>query len=83
MRSLINKYLRNLQKSWNNIFNLDGEELVLSLKREKVLILENKSTRIRNTEIVLNMALSSKWTRRLASQVGNVGSIPARVTKCS
>ena len=53
---------------------------MLSLKKEKVLILENKSTRIRNTEIVLNMALSSKRTRRLASQAGNVGSIPARVT---
>ena len=80
MKSLINRCLRNLQKSWNYIFNLDGEELVLSLKKEKVPILENKSTRIRNTEIVLNMALSSKWTRRLASQAGNVGSIPARAT---
>ena len=83
MKSLINKCLRNLQKSWNYIFNLDGEELVLSLKKEKVLILENKSTKIRNTEIVLNMALSSKWTRRLVSQAGNVSSILARVTKCS
>lgn len=53
---------------------------MLSLKKEKVLILENKSTRIRNTEIVLNMTLSSKWTRRLASQAGNVSSILARAT---
>ena len=70
------------EKFDKRIFKKSPEELelVLSLKKEKVLILENKSTRIRNTEIVLNMALSSKWTRRLASQAGNVGSIPARVT---